>query len=104
MSPHAFRRQTFVPLCAYLALAGATAAAAVAAFSLLSATAIRLDQPVPGRTVARSVGLTHSGGDLGRAPRLTRRSKRRQHGQLQAWSDVGMIVLPPLPAVSYRPV
>ncbi len=109
MSPHTFRTQILVPVCACLALAGAIAAAAAAACSIFPATAVRVDRPTAGRIVhgqtsARPVGLDHGGGDIKRAPRLTRRSKRRHHGQLQAWTDVGMIVLPPLPAVSYRPV
>jgi hypothetical protein len=104
MSPHRFPQQTLAYLGACLALAGAAAAAAAAAFSIFPATAIRVDRPVPGQASVRSIGLDHGGGDMKRAPRLTRRSRRRQHGQLQAWTDSGMIVLPPLPGVSYRPV
>jgi hypothetical protein len=83
-------------LLASLALAGAVAAAAAAAFAIVPVTASRIDAgKLPASPVkqVRSVGLDHGGGDLKRAPRLTRRSRRRSAGQLQSWADTGLIVL-----------
>jgi hypothetical protein len=76
-----------------LALAGAFAAAVAAVFAIFPATASRLDTgPLPGGPVkqARSVGLDHYGGDLKRAVRLTRRSRRRLAGP-QSWAETGLI-------------
>ena len=84
-----------VGLCASLALAGlltATAAVAAAALSILPASTSGLDHlmPMSGRAPARHeglIGLNHSGGDLRRAPRLTRYASRIGLGQFRTWAD-----------------
>ena len=95
MSPHTLRSKFVLNIFVCLALAGALAAAVAAACSIIPATAVRLDAtPVPTGGVirqVRSVGLDRCGGDLKRAPRLTRRSRRRQLG-LRSWAEDGLIV------------
>jgi hypothetical protein len=77
-----------------LALTGAIAAAVAALFSIIPATSIKVDPtmhtPAGPLRPARLVGLDHAGGDLRRAPRLTRRARRLGFGQ--PWTD-GMVVL-----------
>jgi hypothetical protein len=84
-----------ISLFACLALAGAVAAAVAAACTIIPATAVRLDAtPVPaGGTIrqVRAVGLDHCGGDLKRAPRLTRRARRRHAGP-QSWAEEALMV------------
>ena len=90
-----------VSLCASLALAGvvtATAAVAAAALSILPASTSGIDHlmPMSGRAPARHeglIGLNHSGGDLRRAPRLTRYARRIGLGQFRTWAD-GELVRP----------
>lgn len=71
-----------------LALSGAVAAAVAAVFSIIPATSVKVDPAIrapasPWR--ARLVGLDHTGGDLRRAPRLTRRAVRLGLGM--PWMD-----------------
>ena len=73
----------------FLALSGVLAAAAAAVFSIIPATSVKVDPamraPAGPLRPARLVGLDHSGGDLRRAPRLTRRATRLGFGQ--PWTD-----------------
>jgi len=84
-----------VNLGTFLALSGAFAAAAAAVFSIIPATSIKVDPALRGPAgpmkPARLVGLDHSGGDLRRAPRLTRRARRLGVGM--PWMD-GTAALP----------
>ncbi|HWF80906.1 MAG TPA: hypothetical protein VN695_09990 [Streptosporangiaceae bacterium] len=64
-------------------------------FSIIPATSVKVDPamrtPVGPSRSARPVGLDHAGGDLRRAPRLTRRARRLGFGQ--PWTD-GIAALP----------
>lgn len=90
-----FREKILVNLGTLLALSGAIAAAAAAVFSIIPATSVKVDPtmraPVGPLRQARLVGLDHSGGDLRRAPRLTRRARRLGFGT--PWMD-GIAALP----------
>lgn len=87
--------KVLVNLGSLLALTGALAAAAAALFSIIPATSIKVDPdmrtPAGPFKPARLVGLDHAGGDLRRAPRLTRRAARLGFGQ--PWTD-GIAALP----------
>lgn len=89
------REKVLVSLGGLLALTGALAAAAAALFSIIPATSIKVDPgmrtPAGPFKPARAVGLDHAGGDLRRAPRLTRRATRLGFGQ--PWTD-GIAALP----------
>jgi len=94
--PTASCKQKFlVNLCCLLVLTGALAGAAAAMFSIIPATSIKVDPTMPGPAgpfkPARLVGLDHTGGDLRRAPRLTRRARRLGFGM--PWTD-GIAGLP----------
>ena len=84
-----FREKVLVNLGCFLALAGALAAAAAAVFSIIPATSVKVDPamhaPAGPLRPARLVGLDHTGGDLRRAVRLTRRATRLGFGQ--PWTD-----------------
>lgn len=84
-----FREKILANLGTLLALSGVLAAAAAAVFSIIPATSVKVDPatraPAGPLRPARLVGLDHSGGDLRRAPRLTRRAKRLGFGQ--PWTD-----------------
>lgn len=90
-----FREKILVDLGTILALSGAIAAAAAAVFSIIPATSVKVDPavrvPAGPLRQARLVGLDHSGGDLRRAPRLTRRARRLGFGQ--PWTD-GIAAVP----------
>lgn len=83
------REKILIELGTLLALSGVAAAAAAAVFSIIPATSVKVDPamhaPAGPLRPARLVGLDHSGGDLRRAPRLTRRATRLGFGQ--PWTD-----------------
>lgn len=90
-----FRQRILFNLCCLLALTGAVAGAAAAMFSIIPATSIKVDPAMhgPGGPLrpARLIGLDHTGGDLRRAPRLTRRARRLGSGT--PWTE-GSAALP----------
>lgn len=90
-----FPEKVLVEIGTVLALTGALAAAAAAVFSIIPATSAKVDPalrvPVGPLRQARAIGLDHAGGDLRRAPRLTRRARRLGFGT--PWMD-GISVLP----------
>lgn len=89
------REKVLVNFGTLLALTGALAAAAAAVFSIIPVTSAKVDPamraPAGPLRPARAVGLDHCGGDLRRAPRLTRRARRLCFGQ--PWMD-GVAALP----------
>jgi hypothetical protein len=89
------RRKILVTFCSFLALTGALAGAVAAMFSIIPATSIKVDPamrtPAGPLRPARLVGLDHTGGDLRRAPRLTRRARRLGFGM--PWTD-GIAAVP----------
>ena len=89
------KKRLLVHLCCLLALTGALAGAAAAMFSIIPSTSIKVDPTMSGPAgpfkPARLVGLDHTGGDLRRAPRLTRRARRLGFGS--PWID-GTVGLP----------
>jgi hypothetical protein len=75
-------------------LTGALAGAAAAIFSIIPATSIKVDPTMRGPAgpfKQARVGIDHIGGDLRRAPRLTRRARRLGFGM--PWTD-GIAGLP----------
>lgn len=94
-SARSFREKILVEMGTILALSGAIAAAAAAVFSIVPATSVKVDPAMRAPTSplrqARLVGLDHTGGDLRRAPRLTRRARRLGLGQ--PWTD-GIAAVP----------
>lgn len=90
-----FREKVLVEVGTILALTGALAAAAAAVFSIIPATSAKVDPalrvPVGPLKQARAIGLDYAGGDLRRAPRLTRRARRLSFGN--PWMD-GIAALP----------
>lgn len=88
------RQRFLVSLCCFLALTGALAGAVAAIFSIIPATSIKVDPTMRGPAgpfKQARVGLDHTGGDLRRAPRLTRRARRLGFGM--PWTD-GVVGLP----------
>jgi len=89
------REKVLVKFGTFLALTGALAAAAAAVFSIIPATSTKVDPamraPAGPLRPARAVGLDQCGGDLRRAPRVTRRAIRLCFGQ--PWLD-GVAALP----------
>lgn len=87
--PRSIREKILIELGTFLALSGVLAGAAAAVFSIFPATSVKVDPamhaPAGPLRPARLVGLDHSGGDLRRAPRLTRRARRLGFGQ--PWTD-----------------
>src|SRR5258708_27262782 len=97
------REKVLVNLGSFLALTGSLAAATAAVLSILPATSFKVDPAMgaPGGPLGQThlVGLDHAGGDLRRAPRLTRRASRLSFGQ--PWTD-GIAGLPKLATFSVR--
>ncbi len=82
---------------AVLALAGVVAATVAAGLSATPAGASKLDRATKAARSSRvpqvrRVGLDHTGGDMKRAVRVTRRASKNRAAQRLSWAGVALIV------------